>query len=119
VAATRYYASGSSFSQGNAWTKIYSAAARLTGPGLLDADETYRAWLTNLNAQQQPNFIPFNPFSGFETVGAVEYVNYMLLQSDPAGFIGLFDAWPSRMVRMPPAALALIDGLAVSRPPHT
>jgi hypothetical protein len=39
---------------------------------------------------------------GFETVGAVEYVNYMLLQSDPAGFMGLFEAWPSRMVRTTP-----------------
>ena len=49
--------------------------------------------------------VPFNPFSGFETVGAVEYVNYMLLQSDPGyrdpitnkatgRFIGLFEAMP-------------------------
>ena len=49
------------------------------------------------------NFIPFNPFSGFETVGASEFVNYMLLQSDPgddsgAGrFLGLFEAWPQTM----------------------
>ena len=40
---------------------------------------------------------PFNPFSGFECVGAIEFVNYMLLQSDPAGFLGLFDAWPRDM----------------------
>ena len=27
-------------------------------------------------------------------MGASEFVNYMLLQSDPAGFLGLFEAWP-------------------------
>lgn len=97
MANTVFHASGTSFSQGNAWTKIYSAAARLTGPGLLKAEDTYKAWVSNLNAQQQPNFIPFNPFSGFETVGAIEFVNFMLLQSDPSGFIGLFGAWPQSM----------------------
>lgn len=97
MANTVFHASASSFGQGNAWTKIYSAAARLTGPGLLNAEDTYKAWVSNLNAQQQPNFIPFNPYSGFETVGATEFVNYMLLQSDPAGFLGLFDAWPMSM----------------------
>ena len=97
IANTVYHASATSFGQGNAWTKIYSAAARLTGPGLLSADDTYKAFVSNLNKQQQPNFIPFNPFSGFETVGASEFVNYMLLQSDPAGFLGLFEAWPQAM----------------------
>jgi hypothetical protein len=58
MANTIFHASSTSFSQGNAWTKIYSAAARLTAPGLLSADETYKAWVQNLNAQQQPNFIP-------------------------------------------------------------
>ena len=49
--------------------------------------------------------VPFNPFSGFETVGAVEYVNYMLLSSDPGHrdpvtnkatgrFMRLFEAMP-------------------------
>ena len=47
--------------------------------------------------------MPFNPFSGFETIGATEYVNYMLLQSDPGNgdgtgrFLGLFEAWPQSM----------------------
>ena len=36
--------------------------------------------------------IPFNPFSGYELVGATEYVNYMLLGSDPSGFVRLFEA---------------------------
>jgi hypothetical protein len=99
LANTIYHAAvrGSSFSQGNAWTKIYSASARLSAPGLLSADDTYKAWVQNLKAQQQPNFIPFNGFSGIETVGAIEYVNYMLLQSDPSGFLGLFEAWPKHM----------------------
>ena len=97
MANTVFKASATSFGQGNAWTKIYSAAARLTGPGLLRAEDTYTAWLSNLKAQQQPNFIPFNGFSGFETVGASEFVNYMLLQSDPSGFLGLFEAWPQSM----------------------
>lgn len=83
-----------SWSQGNSFTKIFSAAARVVGPGLLDAEDVYSNWLSTLTATQQPNFIPFNPFSGFETVGATEYVNYMLLQSDPGGFMGLFEAWP-------------------------
>lgn len=38
--------------------------------------------------------MPFGGGSGFEVVGATEYVNYMLLSSDPAGFLGLFEAWP-------------------------
>lgn len=97
LANTVFKASATSFSQGNAWTKIYSAAARLTAPGLLKAEDTYKQWLLNLKSQQQPNFIPFNPFSGFETVGASEFVNYMLLQSDPSGFLGLFEAWPHSM----------------------
>eukprot|EP00729_Bicosta_minor_P027100 gene27100-23524_t len=67
-----------SWSQGNSFTKVFSAAARVVAPGLLDAEDVYREWLTTLTGTQQPNFIPFNPFSGFETVGATEFVNYML-----------------------------------------
>ena len=85
------------WTQGNAFTKIFSAAARVTGPGLLQAKDVYAQWLPVLKAQQQQNFIPFNPFSGYETVGAIEFVNYMLLQSDPGGFLGLFEAWPAAM----------------------
>ena len=83
-----------SWQQGNSFTKIFSAAARVVAPGLLTAELVYREWIHTLTSTQQPNFIPFNPFSGFETVGAIEYVQYMLLQSDPAGFLGLFEAWP-------------------------
>ena len=60
--------------QGNSFWKIFSAAARVTGPGLLNASDVYAQWTSALASQQQPNFIPFNPYSGFETVGAVEYV---------------------------------------------
>lgn len=83
-----------SWAQGNSFTKIFSAAARLVGPGLLDAADVHAEWKTVLANTQQPNGIPYNPYSGFETVGAVEYVNYMLLQSDPGGFLGFFEAWP-------------------------
>jgi hypothetical protein len=76
------------WSQGNSFTKIFSAAARVTGPGLLDADNIYANWVETLQMQQQPNFVPFNGLSGIETVGATEFVNYMLLQSDPQGFLG-------------------------------
>ena len=76
------------WSQGNSFTKIFSAAARVTGPGLLDADDIYANWVETLQTQQQPNFVPFNGLSGIETVGATEFVNYMLLQSDPQGFLG-------------------------------
>ena len=76
------------WSQGNSFTKIFSAAARVTGPGLLDADDIYANWVETLQTQQQPNFVPFNGLSGSETVGATEFVNYMLLQSDPQGFLG-------------------------------
>ena len=88
-----------SWGQGNAFTKIFSAAARVTGgrSALLDPASVYKTWLGVLQGSQQPNFVPFNPFSGFECVGAIEFVNYMLLQSDPAGFLGLFDAWPRDM----------------------
>lgn len=83
-----------SWSQGNAFTKAFSAAARVIGPGLLNATIVFNNWEDTLRSSQQPNFIPFNAYSGFETVGAVEYVNYLLLQSDPGGFLGLFDALP-------------------------
>jgi hypothetical protein len=83
-----------SWQQGNSFTKIFSAAARVIAPGLLNAEDVYKEWKQTLTSTQQPNFIPFNPYSGFETVGAIEYVQYMLLQSDPGGFIGLFEAWP-------------------------
>ena len=86
-----------SWSQGNSFSKIYSAAARVVKPGLLKASDVYRNWLNTLKQTQQPNGIPFNPFSGFETIGSTEYVNYMLLQSDPGGFLGLFEAWPHTM----------------------
>jgi hypothetical protein len=74
--------------------QMFSAAARVVAPGLLKAEDVYQEWTRTLAATQQPNFIPFNPYSGFETVGAIEYVQYMLLQSDPQGFLGLFEAWP-------------------------
>jgi hypothetical protein len=94
-----------SWSQGNSFTKIFSAAARVVGPGLLKAEEVFDYWESTLESSQQPNGIPFNGFSGFETIGATEYVNYMMLQSDPGyrhpvtnklmgRFIGLFEAMP-------------------------
>jgi hypothetical protein len=94
MANTIKFAWPSAKGQSNAFTKIFSAAARLVGPGLLTADEVYQGWVGTLKATQQPNGVPFGGGSGFETVGATEYVNYMLLQSDPAGFLGLFEAWP-------------------------
>lgn len=90
-------ASDHSWSQGNAFTKVFSAAARVTGPGLLNATEVFNLFEGTLRSYQQPNFVPFNGVSGFETIGASEYVNYALLQSDPAGFLGLFEAWPPSM----------------------
>ena len=90
-------ASDESWGQGNAFTKVYSAAARVTGPGLLAASEVFAHFEATLKGYQQPNFVPFNGLSGFETIGATEYVNYALLQSDPAGFLGLFEAWPPTM----------------------
>lgn len=94
MANTVKFAFPSSKDQSNAFTKIFSAAARLVGPGLLSAEEVYSGWLAALQATQQPNGVPFGGGSGFETVGATEFVNFMLLQSDPAGFLGLFEAWP-------------------------
>ena len=85
------------WAQGNSFTKAYSAAARVVAPGLLNASMVYQNWKSTFTAQSQPNGIPMNPFSGFETVGATEYVNYMHLQSDPAGFLGLFEAMPAGM----------------------
>ena len=58
-----------SWQQGNSFTKIYSAAARVVAPGLLTADAVFAEWNATLAATQQPNGVPFNPFSGFETVG--------------------------------------------------
>ena len=98
AAATNVFSK--SWSQGNSFTKACSAAARTVAPGFLRAEDVYAKWLATLTATQQPNFIPFNGLSGFETVGATEYVNYMLLQSDPGDgdgrgrFLGLFEAWP-------------------------
>ena len=92
-----------SWAQGNSFTKACSAAARTVAPSFLRAEDVYAKWLATLTATQQPNFIPFNGYSGFETVGATEYVNYMLLQSDPGDgngrgrFLGLFEAWPQTM----------------------
>eukprot|EP01050_Picozoa_sp_SAG11_P014936 SAG11_NODE_1888_length_4115_cov_2.442480_3_plen_298_part_00 len=94
-----------SWSQGNSFSKIFSAAARVVGPGLLEAADVFGYWKSTLESTQQPNGIPFNPFSGFETIGATEFVNYMMLQSDPGyrdpltnqavgRFIGLFEAMP-------------------------
>jgi hypothetical protein len=71
--------------------------------GFLRAEDVYAKWMQTLSATQQPNFVPFNGYSGFETIGATEYVNYMLLQSDPGNgdgtgrFLGLFEAWPQNM----------------------
>ena len=93
-ANTVKFAFPSSKGQSNAFTKIFSAAARLVGPGLLSAEDVYQGWVSTLTATQQPNGVPFGGGSGVETVGATEYVQYMLLQSDPAGFLGLFEAWP-------------------------
>ena len=90
-------ASDASWGQGNSFTKVYSAAARVTGPGLLDATTIFNLFELTLKSYQQPNFVPFNGFSGFETIGASEYINYALLQSDPGGFLGLFEAWPPSM----------------------
>ena len=73
-----------------------------TGPGLLSADTVYQQWKRVLTGSQQQNFIPSNPFSGYETVGAVEFVNYMLLQSDPGGFIGFFEAWSVKLTPRTP-----------------
>jgi hypothetical protein len=87
MANTVKFAFPTSKTNSNAFTKIFSAGARLVGPGLLSAEEIYHGWLSTLKATQQPNFVPFGGGSGFETVGASEYVNYMLLQSDPAGFL--------------------------------
>ena len=94
-----------SWSQGNSFSKIFSAAARVVGPGLLEAEEVFGYWKSTMESTQQPNGVPFNPFSGFETIGSTEFVNYMMLQSDPGyrdpvtnkavgRFIGLFEAMP-------------------------
>ena len=39
--------------QGNSFTKIFSAAARATGPGLLDASEVWTQWEQVLAKQKQ------------------------------------------------------------------
>ena len=94
-----------SWSQGNSFTKAFSAAARVVGPGLLNATKVFDYWQSTMEGTQQPNGIPFNPFSGFETIGSTEYVNFMMLQSDSGyrdpvtnkasgRFIGLFEAMP-------------------------
>jgi hypothetical protein len=50
--------------------KAFSAGARVVAPNLLSAEFVYKQWKQAITAQQQPNFIPFNPYSGFETIGA-------------------------------------------------
>eukprot|EP00947_MAST-08B_sp_MAST-8B-sp1_P003433 g3433.t1 len=85
--------SSGSWSQGNSFTKIFSAAVRVSGnrqsTALLDPAMIYSEWLQMLKASWQPNGVLFNPFSGFECVGGTAYVNYALLQSDPSGFLAL------------------------------
>jgi hypothetical protein len=70
MANTVKFAFPTSKTNSNAFTKIFSAAARLVGPGLLSADEVYQGWLDTLKATQQPNGVPFGGGSGFEVVGA-------------------------------------------------
>ena len=59
MANTVKFAFPTSKTDSNAFTKIFSAAARLVGPGLLSADEVYQGWLDTLKATQQPNGVPF------------------------------------------------------------
>lgn len=55
MANTVQFAFPTSKTNSNAFTKIFSAAARLVGPGLLSAEEVYQGWLETLRATQQPN----------------------------------------------------------------
>jgi hypothetical protein len=44
-----------SWSQGNSFSKIFSAAARVVGPGLLNATEVFDYWIETMEGTQQPN----------------------------------------------------------------
>ena len=63
MANTVKFAFPTSKTDSNAFTKIFSAAARLVAPGLLSADDVYAGWLSTLKDTQQPNGVPFGGVS--------------------------------------------------------
>jgi hypothetical protein len=44
-----------SWSQGNSFSKIFSAAARVVAPGLLNATDVFKHWKSTMESTQQPN----------------------------------------------------------------
>ena len=44
-----------SWTQGNSFSKIFSAAARVVAPGLLNATDVFNYWTNTMESTQQPN----------------------------------------------------------------
>ena len=44
-----------SWGQGNSFSKIFSAAARVVAPGLLNATDVFKYWTETMESTQQPN----------------------------------------------------------------
>ena len=79
-----------SFATGNSFPQIFAAAGRVAPPsGPLNASFVQRRFLQRLHGDSAPSFYVHQFGGGVETVGALAYVNEMLLQSHE-GFIRLF-----------------------------
>ncbi len=73
----------------NAFIEIFTIAARLG----VDAQELVQQFITRCEEIRRPNGTYFQRGGGIETVGAIEAVHSLLLQSH-GGHIYLFPVWP-------------------------